>query len=282
MKRNDLIYVLFVLQTFYFFGCSPKTYEKMAYQPHGITVDGEIADWGGMLRFYDKEAMLFYEVRSDENNLYVAFAAYDQAAQMSILTKGISIGIDTVKGGDYPVSVLYPLMEKRSNEMPPKQFNQDSLSRKMPIPKGDSQMKLAGFNKTVPESVISSKNRYGIEAAMGQGKENELYCELKLPFSSFYSESGLKPDTASPLFFKIHLDAVARPMGERGQGGFPGGGERPEGGGQQGGGAPPQGMGGSDGGFGGQQGGGRPPMGEMSSEQSSETEIKFELRPSYQ
>jgi len=270
----------------------------MELQSTPISVDGKADEWNVPLRYYDKNSHLLYEVKNDKENLYVAFSANESSTIMRVLRNGICLKIDTDMGkNDYPLSVTFPFHNDKQNMKRGRdgrlESDQDSLPRERSWRK--TNIKLTGFNNKAADTISAKENSLGIEAAM-QVDKNSVFCELKIPFASFYKAHLTAKDSIKALFFEIDLAALERsdmhmlPKGtpdDEGVTNHPqrmarGEGASPSGGGRMGGGM--KGMGGMGGG--GHHGGGQRPAsnGEEATPSHNEKQMtpsifRFEMRP---
>ena len=271
-------------------GCSPKVYDKMNWSSNKVIIDGNSNDWHIPLRFYNSDSKLYYDIANDTANLYISFMADNRITKIKILRKGIYIAMDTANWKKYPIRMTYPLFKRiQPNGLKPEYIQKtdaekpDSDFFKRYFQRGEPQMLLTGFRHTGINEIMSAKNPLGIEAKMNRLNDSILFCEIKIPFSTFYKERITAADTLKPLSFKIILEPMEQPqMGPNGFRGSP----------QGGGGFP----GGNDGQTGGFPGGGNagppagsrfPPQGEFSpggmeysSKQFDKNVIKCRLLPS--
>lgn len=259
----------------------------MMHAPSTIEIDGKQNEWDKPLRYYDANSKLFYELRNNDENMFIAFAAKDAKTMMRVMQQGIILNIDTAQGkDDYPISIVFPKNEK---PMPPKDFKAGEMPPKMEgINKRSmrsSKIQVCGFDGITSETLDNKKNKYGLEAVF-ELEQNEIFCEIKIPFASFYKRRLNANDSTKAIFFEVCLNAATDnlplPIGspdemespDRGggmnggppTGGMPGGGKMP-------GGPPPGGMGGGP-------GGGSPPMPNGNNGIDNTTSIfRFQLRP---
>lgn len=295
--------------------CAPKTYNSMIWQAQPPHIDGKADEWGNPLRYYDKNSKLFYEIKNDRENLYIAFKANEEDIIMRAKQRGIKIAIDTANGkDDYPISITFPFhkrpMDGHGNMRPDSlrrpnniaengtgnmQQHPDSTSRPKGMPpmmKMTSSLKLTGLGSQEADTVPAKGNQYGIEAAL-LNDPKAFFCELKIPFASLYKRAMAVTDTTKALFFEVTLEAsqmgdMQMPKGNRPDSNGDGHGGPPSGGGGFGGGdmpsgPPPDGGGGGPGGGGpGGMGGGMPGGQGMSQNNQTPSIFRFELRPRFQ
>lgn len=289
--------------------CAPTIYKPLRWQAEKLNIDGQSNDWPSPLRFYDSGSKLSYELCNDSSNLYLALRVTDRRTMMKIRHRGIQFAIDTATGharyatqcsfpyhGRYEIDPFAgdaellddPLTQSSDGTVLQESRKPNQLSEgEERTPQLPITMLIKKF-KDIPlaDSVLSFPNNYGIEMAMNNNPD-ELFCELKIPFASFYRSHLSAKDTINPLFFQFHLAAGGdhRPAGGTGQaphvnlGGMNGGGMR-SGGGMHGG---SMGGGGMRGGgmHGGGMGGDQSPQRGIGDESNADKVIRFQMRPSY-
>jgi hypothetical protein len=281
--------------------CAPKTYNSMIWQPTPVAIDGKANEWGTPLRYYDKNSKLFYEIKNDRENIYIAFSANENDIIMRAKQRGVKIAIDTLYGkDDYPASITFPVRkghpmgmkpDMKGNQGMPQRPDSAFRAKGMPNRPGMTpSIKLTGWGGKEVDTIQANGNKYGIEAEM-LNDPKAFFFELKIPFSSLYKRVLAASDTTKAIFFEVTLEAsrmgdIQMPKGggpgSLDNGGAPGGGDMPSG--------PPPGGGGGFGGGGGEgPGGGGPgggggiPRGEgMNQNDQTPSIFRFELRPKFQ
>ncbi|MDR3705209.1 MAG: hypothetical protein P4L28_04790 [Paludibacteraceae bacterium] len=286
--------------------CAPKTYNSMIWQPTPVAIDGKADGWGTPLRYYDKNSKLFYEIKNDRENIYIAFSANENDIIMRAKQRGVKIAIDTLYGkDDYPAAITFPVHKGRPMGMRPDMMSKQDMPQQPDSsfhpkemnnrPRMTPSIKLTGWGGKEADTISAKGNQYGIEAEMLNDPKS-FFFELKIPFSSLYKRTIVASDTTKAIFFEVTLEAsrmgdIQMPKGggpgSLDNGGAPGG----FGGGDMPSGPPPGGGGGFGGdgeGHGGRRHGGSGegsgmPRGEgMNQSNQTPSIFRFELRPTFQ
>lgn len=181
----------------------------------------------------------------------------------NIMQSGIQVTID--KSGTKRMKPGYAVIRfpvhKRGKPATPPEKGFDPLPGKENNPAQiPFEADFKGFEPPY-NGTYKSGDKQGVEFAMSRDKNNVLFCELKVPFISFYKEMLTAEDNSKPMGIKFTFQSYAgnqerqeMPGGGQGKGpGGPGGAHGNGGqGGRPGGGMPPSG-----------NGGGNMPQGEM-------------------
>lgn len=282
----------------------------MIWQGAPLTIDGKADEWGNPLRYYDKNSKLFYEIKNDRKNIYIAFKANENDIIMRAKQRGIKIAMDTAKGkDDYPTSITFPfrkrpIMPMGKPDMDGKNRGKqwpDSLAHQKHIPQRSdstfspkdifiaSSIKLIGFSGKDTDIIPAKENTYGIEAAMPNDPKT-FFFELKIPFAEIYKRDITASDTTKAIYFEITLETSQ--IGDIRMPRQGGPGNMENGGGPSG---APMGMGSDmpsgpppmDGNFGGGgpggHGGGMPPKEDgMNQKEQTPSIFRFELLPKFE
>lgn len=250
--------------------------EDGLWAPIGIKIDAKLNEWGDTFQAYNKATDVFYTIANDDNNLYIVIKSADQTNNNKILGGGIDITINTAgkkKEKDafvigFPVvdiatlrsQIMQGMRAMRGGGGPPggggpggpQPLDSAAIAglRKKAI-SAAKQIKLLGFTKDVPDTLISIYNEYSIKAAADFDNKGCLIIEMAMPLKYLHL-SGRSADFAYNIKLNgIQINAIfpgaSAMMGGGGGGGFGGGG----GGFGGGGGGMPGGGGGMPGGGGG-------------------------------
>jgi uncharacterized membrane protein YgcG len=214
--------------------------------PANVLIDGSLQEWGDSLSYYNSETGLNYTLANDKDNLYLVVKTNDPVRQHSILTFGITLGIDTRGHKKSSYNVTFPFQENSLGNEDASDNNKRAASfSKL------KRIKADGF-KDVENDIFSLQNTYGFRVAIDYDDHGFLVYEEVIPLTLFHADELKKNEWA----FDIKINGpqiIARTGDDPGKGentgGRGGGGHR--GGGMGGSG----GMGGGRGGMGG--GGGR-------------------------
>jgi len=221
--------------------------------PAHVTIDGNTAEWGDSLSYYNSQTQLNYTLANDKDNLYLVLKTQDLKQQANILSWGVTLGIDT-KGHKKPsYSVTFPVQEQDSPE--PAENNTDKEKKYEASLTKLKRIKADGF-KDVENDVFTLQNTYGFRVAIDYDAQGALVYEEVIPLSLFHADEMKKNEWA----FNIKINGpqpIAKKedgSGDEAQGmGGRGGGHRGGGGGSRGG-AGGGGYGGGRGGHGNQSG----------------------------
>jgi len=209
--------------------------------PAGITIDGDLKDWGDSLRYLNPEKHIYYSLANDKDNLYMAIRINDYTEQVRILNAGLTLSIDTRGRKKESFSITFPVGEQggMTGFGIPHQGNSDSVKQDRDELIQAELTKLRGIKVTgfsdIEGTQITTSNTYGIKTALDYDKDGYLVCEAAIPLKFFHVGDPSKSEWA----FHFKINGLTMPAQHR------------EGDGEQQG----QGRGGRGGGFGG--GGGR-------------------------
>ncbi|MGZ3945588.1 MAG: hypothetical protein ACXVJB_11640, partial [Mucilaginibacter sp.] len=94
--------------------------------PAGITVDGDLKDWGDSLRYYDAEKKLNYSLANSKDTLYMAIRINDRSEQTRILHAGLTLSIDPKGHKKEAFTVTFPLSVTNERTWQALQMQQDT------------------------------------------------------------------------------------------------------------------------------------------------------------
>jgi len=206
--------------------------------PPGITIDGDVKDWGDSLRYLNADKHITYSLANDKDNLYMAIRINDYGEQMMVLNAGLTFAIDTRGKKKESFTVTFPVGEeggptnfgiprKDDSGNQPEQDHDQLVQAELTKLR---HIKVTGFSD-IEGTLITTSNTYGIKTALDYDKEGYLVCEAAIPLKFFHADNITKNEWA----FNFRINGISRP-GEQNH----------ESGGQEG-----QGRGGRGGGFGG-------------------------------
>lgn len=181
-----------------------KKYDKIKLISSSIVIDGNSNEWSSPLYYYDEKSMLFYDLKNDKENLYIAFSAHKKETIQRIMQNGIQLSIDTAYGkDDYPIYISYPL---RANPPSPKERAEGGLT---PKESHKNNIKISGFKSQNDTDIVDAlSNKYQLNAAFKVDKEL-YFCEIKIPLAEFYKKSLCANDSIHPFFFQVTLEALS-------------------------------------------------------------------------
>ena len=110
IKRNAPLWILILM--FIFAGCT-NTIRRLSssYQQQAVTVDASLEDWQGNLEF-DPKSKLYYGIRHDRENVYIALQTEDPVVQRKIMAFGLTLWYDTAGAREQTMGVRYPVPVK--------------------------------------------------------------------------------------------------------------------------------------------------------------------------
>jgi hypothetical protein len=207
------------------------------------TVDGDVEDWAGTLRRFEKGRVLV-GVRNDEDHIYVALVSTDPGTVRQIVMSGLELWLDPDAGEHARNGVRYPLGFINYNR---------GRRNQMPLPTGDlvPEMMERMFEQTLDELDLVAEDAppvrlrpasvLGLKAA-ARMELGTLTYEIAIPMSASPEfDMGIGPGLDA-LGLQIRTGRFGQPRGGGSAGGLSGG----RGGGR----------GGRGGGRGGRRGGG--------------------------
>ncbi len=228
-------------------GCGTEELESTA-RDREITVDGDAADWQGILEFLE-DANLSYGLTNDGQSMYIVLVVGDREVRRQIIMSGLYLWFDPSGEKSRSFGIRFPI------------GLQEDIADMMPLMREQDPNKLSeSFDETVKEMLVIGPHDQswrralvgtvgGIETA-AQADPNKLVIEFKVPVTNDgqygYGINALPGDmigfgVETP---EIDLEDIREQM--RAAGGGRGGGGR----------------GGKGGGMGGGMGGGRPTGGQ--------------------
>lgn len=237
--------------------------------PPNIKVDGDLADWGDSLRYYNEDKKLYYSLANSKDTLYMAIRINDHSEQTRILYAGLTLSIDPKGRKKEAFTVTFPLSTTNAATWAALQMQEDTgkltedardEERKAKLTKL-SQVKVTGF-KDVESDMITTSNTYGFKNAIDFDKDDNLVYEMAIPLAMFHADDPYKNEWA----FNFKINGIVKPGSDHSNpnnDGLSQGGPR-----GMGGGGGMGGMGGGRGGHGGRGGGQRNNTGGQSSDHS--------------
>jgi hypothetical protein len=247
--------------------------ENGVWAPINVKIDAKATEWGDTFQAFNKATDIFYTMANDDNNLYIVIKSTNQVNNNKILGGGIDITINTAgkkKEKDAYV-IAFPVVDianLRSQVMQgmramrgggaggpsgqPQAPDSAAIAamRKKAV-SAAKQIKLLGFAKDVPDTLISIYNEYSIKASADFDNKGSLVIEMAMPLKYLHLSDKTEEFAYNIRLNGIQLNAIFPGASAMMQGGAPGSG----GGGGFGGGG---GGGGFGGGTPGGGGGGMP------------------------
>ncbi|HEX3386667.1 MAG TPA: hypothetical protein VHS53_15815 [Mucilaginibacter sp.] len=185
--------------------------------PSGITVDGDLKDWGDSLRYYNEDKKLYYSLANTKDTLYMAIRINDRSEQTRILHAGLTLSIDPKGRKKETFTVTFPLSATNANtykalamQEDTGKFTEDARDEEMKAKLTKlSQVKVTGF-KDVESDMITTSNTYGFKNAIDFDKDGNMVYELAIPLALFHAEDPYKNEWA----FNFKINGITRPGSE--------------------------------------------------------------------
>ncbi len=298
MKKTILILCL-VIPIFGIKASAEKNNLKWQNEP--LLVDGNTQDWGEKLRFYHSGSKIQFDIRNDDQNLYIVLKSNEKSLMKQLMTAECKI---TFKTSTKPsVNASIDIQESKGMGIPPtgdKNFdpakgnrgnngnqgmgqNQGKMRNQMPDMKPEFQKKdtanTKGFIFSNGMVISGTDSPNGISFAKNSTNESETAIEFRIPLKEFFGENFSLNDL---LNNSIKMQVVINSLSGNNNNGNSRGGMQGPGGGMGGdmGGGPGGGggdFGGGGGGFDGGGMGGPPPSmnGEDMEDGTSTSKINF-------
>lgn len=179
-----------------------------------LQVDGDLSDWGGELKHQSTAQKLNYEIRNDEQQLFIAVRIEDEQRQVEAITRGISFMLnDEGKRREGP-AILFPAVDRigframmsSANENRPDDIRTAALQSV----RGIQVMRMGDLL----DGLISLDNQYGVQAVAMIDEDNVLCIEMQLPLSLV---SGKRQNENTPIAYNIKVGGSGAGRGPQGQ-----------------------------------------------------------------
>ena len=190
-KIQLTLLIIFVVTT-----CIFSQISSSKWQAQPIVIDGDVADWVSIPRFFNAESNVQYEFRNDANNLYVIIKATERATQMQLQRAGFEIRLKTKTSPPAKFSIVFH--GSKMEEMPSMRNNggdrTDILVEKS-APRPEQMYKdsafLEGFLYTKGIIVAENENSNGIYFARNKGTRDQTLYEFRIPLRELYGKDFL-------------------------------------------------------------------------------------------
>jgi len=125
--------------------------------PSQVKTDGKATEWAGKFEAYNKATSLYYIMANDNKSLYLTIKATDTLTIERIIKNGIALTIKSMDKDNQlmPFTIIYPI----------------SLH--------SNSIKVTG-TKQLPDSLISTVNKLGIETAAATDQQKNYIYELAI------------------------------------------------------------------------------------------------------
>lgn len=185
-----------------------------AYQEQAVKVDASLEEWGDRLTF-DPKSKLFYGVRHDTENLYLALRTRDPVVQRKIMAFGLTVWIDTSAQRVKDLGIRYPVPKKENLPPPEAQSDKDlPLRARRAKPQFSNRflrttdrqhlllLNFDGKERSMMDVDESREIRVGVEAE----SKNGVSYELAVPMDKLFDGPPGGSETLSFGFVTGSLD----------------------------------------------------------------------------
>jgi len=179
-----------------------------------INIDGNAKDWNLPLKYYDNDTKLFFEIKNDNNNLYLCFQSNDQVNQAKIIRAGMKITLSSKINGKHKATIYFPLpLKKDSTKVSPAdEMNSDpEISHQnmhTAFLAADSMMEVTGF--TNKNGMIPSHDSSGIHASINWDQNNTLTYEVAIPLKEMFGNDYAGKTISKNISLDVVINAFKR------------------------------------------------------------------------
>ncbi len=177
---------------------------KWADKP--IVADGLLDDWQDSLTFYNEPTRLRYSLANDDQNIYLALKSSSREDLSRILAGGISFSANIESKKKDPPTVIFPVLDRTPGkprnlkEQPEMEEMQSQILARI------KDIKVKGFREII-DGGISLQNTYGVRAAAGFDKDNNLIQEIVIPLALL----NLSTSTSGEVTYNIKINGLPGP-----------------------------------------------------------------------
>lgn len=252
MKTN-IFFLSFFVSLFFSNVYSQVT--ELNRQTKPVIIDGKPDEWSANLRNFDSESKIKYELKNDDENLYLILKSDDKTLLRQMELAGMSIKFIVKEKPKRTATIVF---NKRTMRAFQSQGGRDGMNRhqdgetdmnqlvrkKEFLPKDTARIRGFAFAKDIIVAGNVSDNK-NINFAKGRANGQESVFEMVIPLREFFGDNyQMKNITRIPFQFMLTINAPDENFGGRSFGGEPGGMGGRRGGGQMDGPEPGRGMGG--------------------------------------
>lgn len=205
--RTIKLNIIFKLMSF-IIGCTlplwvkaqklPNIQTTGVWLPETVKIDGKLNEWDNGLSANNKSNHLQYTLANNDKYLYLAVKSADKVTVGKIIAGGVNL---TMKFPDdnqqTALGIVYPLGNAKYKNNSYAYLDSVKISDMVLMAK---EIKVLNF-KTIPDSLISVYNSYGIKSSISYNKGLLIY-ELMLPLNVL----GIPYTENSKFNYKIKLD----------------------------------------------------------------------------
>lgn len=171
--------------------------------PASVRVDGNLSEWDPGRFTAHEDTRISYLVSNDDRNLYLAVRSADRDKISKMVTRGITLTVNTDGKKKAGPSVTFPAGRvpgaAAGKPADPGQALRSRLSTAREI-------RITGM-KSIRDGGISTENEYGILAAGDLDSAMTFACELAVPLDQL----GLSPASDSPVAIGIRINGIVPP-----------------------------------------------------------------------
>ena len=147
---------------------------------NSVEIDGNLKDWSDSLRYYHENTRFSFNIVNNQEVLYVAIKSHDKQNLNRILARGISFSVNAEGKKKAGPTVIFPVLQTRQPVKSVRPQQESKEKKQLEILSGIKKINVTGFSEILDGS-ISLANSYGIAAAAGFDKEDNLVLELAIP-----------------------------------------------------------------------------------------------------
>ncbi|MEO9022582.1 MAG: hypothetical protein ABI237_19485 [Ginsengibacter sp.] len=183
-----------------------------------IIIDGNAAEWNLPLKNYDRDTRLFFDIKNDNNNLYLCFQSSDEMNQAKIMRSGMKIILISKINGKHKEVIDFPLPYKRPSSGSSQDELQEKFGRAQMIQNiraaflaSDTVMNVKGF--TTKNGIIPSNDPNGIHASINWSANNTFTYEIAIPLKEMFGNDYNPKDISKEIALNVIINAFSRPQG---------------------------------------------------------------------
>lgn len=183
---------------------------KNEWAVNPLSVDGNLKDWGDSLKYFNESTQFSFDIRNNNDFLYVAIISKNKQNLNRILARGITFSVNTEDRKKNGATVVFPVIdrlnltpgsgkEKAPATQPDQQFQEQIISK-------ITKINVSGFPDII-DGPVSLKNSYGISAAAAFNGQDNFVIEFAIPFSQL----GISPVAGQQIACLFQLNGVKQP-----------------------------------------------------------------------
>lgn len=172
-------------------------------------VDGKLNDWGDSLRYYNDETQFAFDIRNNNDFLYVAIISKEKENLNRILARGLTFSVNPEGKKKNGAGVVFPVIDRLSlkpsgnnrpaAKQPDKELQAQLISK-------ITKINVSGFQEIL-DGPVSLENSYGISAAADFDTQGNFVVELALPFNLL----GIAPGSKQEMACLFQINGVKQP-----------------------------------------------------------------------